>query len=119
MAAKKSCCVFGYEKIEKKEKLRESLIELFDYLIRFENVYFFLLGEESEFDNLCSEAFISAKDIYPHIKKYGVEYSYEMIDNSDISVIYLKDGYLPPKSKMKMLYTYAYKKDKMIINLKE
>ncbi len=64
-------------------------------------------------------------------KAVYVERNCEMIDNSDICIVYYKDGYLPPrrknskrdlfdyqpKSGTAIAYQYAVKKKKKIINL--
>ena len=47
------CCFFGHRKITKTEELRDKLYAVVENLIKDYEVYTFLFGSKSEFDDLC------------------------------------------------------------------
>ncbi len=80
----------------------------------------------------CEETYFPQRAINAGKAVY-VERNHEMIDNSDICIVYYKCGYLPPKRKNSrkelllhqpksgtdIAYKYAVRKKKTIINLAE
>ena len=76
---KKACCVFGHRKVTEKDKIKESLTEIFENLIVFENVDTFFVGSKSEFDDLCREVLAEKKEKYPHIQRIYVRGEYPYI----------------------------------------
>jgi hypothetical protein len=74
------CCFIGHRKINKTEDLKIRLWDLIENLIINKNVTTFLLGSKSEFNELCVNLLIQAKEKYPHIKRVYVRAEYPDIN---------------------------------------
>ena len=74
---KKICCVFGHRRIKNKEKIISLLFKTIENLILNENVYVFLFGSQSEFDELCYDVVSDLIKKYPLCRVYvRAEYPY-------------------------------------------
>lgn len=74
------CCFIGHRKINETEDLKIRLWDLIENLIINKNVTTFLLGSKSEFNELCVNLLIQAKEKYPHIKRVYVRAEYPDIN---------------------------------------
>ncbi len=74
------CCFIGHRKITETEDLKSRLWDLIENLIINKNVTTFLLGSKSEFNELCVNLLIQAKEKYPHIKRVYVRAEYPNIN---------------------------------------
>ena len=74
------CCFIGHRKINETEDLKIRLWDLTENLIINKNVTTFLLGSKSEFNELCVNILIQAKEKYPHIKRVYVRAEYPDIN---------------------------------------
>lgn len=63
----KSCSVFGHNKIEFSENLKEILKSVFKNLILKEQVRYFYFGGFGEFDDLCWQVVTELKREFPNI----------------------------------------------------
>ena len=63
------CSFFGHRKINQSEELKQRLTNVVEDLIVNHNVFTFLFGSRSDFDDLCHEIVTSLKETYPFIKK--------------------------------------------------
>lgn len=64
----KSCCFIGHKEIEETDGLKIRLIRTIKILIKRYNVYRFLFGDRSKFNNLCLEIVWQLKQEFPNIK---------------------------------------------------
>ena len=78
--SKNTCCFIGHRKINETEDLKIRLWDLIENLIINKNVTTFLLGSKSEFNELCVNLLIQAKEKYPHIKRIYVRAEYPDIN---------------------------------------
>ena len=76
------CCFIGHRKINETEDLKIRLWDLIENLIINKNVTTFLLGSKSEFNELCVNLLIQAKEKYPHIKRVYVRAEYPYISEN-------------------------------------
>ena len=84
-----TCCFIGHRKIIETEKLKSSLCEVIEKLIKEKNINTFLFGSKSRFNDLCYELVTQAKEKYPHIKRVYVRAEYPNI-NDDYADYILK-----------------------------
>ena len=49
----KTCCFIGHRKIKESEELKNKMLETIEHLIKEKDVYIFLFGSKSKFDDLC------------------------------------------------------------------
>ena len=75
----KTCCFFGYRKINETEELKSKLKEIIEKLIVDEKVDTFLFWSKSRFNSLCLELVTELKEKYPHIKRIYVRAEYPYI----------------------------------------
>jgi len=78
---KRTCCVFGHRKVERKDELKQKLAEVFEMLINDKNVDTFFVGSKSEFDELCREILVVEKEKFPNIKRIYVRAEYPDISS--------------------------------------
>ena len=76
-----TCCFFGHRKIKITDGQRKMLYSTIEKLIIEENVYIFLFGSKSKFDDLCYEVVSELKEIYPFIRRIYVRAQLPYIDN--------------------------------------
>ena len=69
METPKTCSFFGHRKIELTEELIINLRQIIEDLILHHNVYTFLFGSRSDFDNICYDIVTELKEKYPCIKR--------------------------------------------------
>ena len=74
-----TCCFFGHRKIKETEVLKNKVYTVIEELIRDYNVYIFLFGSKSEFDDLCHELVTELMEKYPHIIRIYVRSAFQHI----------------------------------------
>lgn len=77
-----TCCFFGHRKIEITDRLKMELYNSIKKLIIQENVYRFLFGSNSEFDDLCYQIVSELKSEYSNITRVYVRAEYAYIDDN-------------------------------------
>ena len=76
------CSFFGHRTINETEDLKIRLFKIIERLITEENVYTFLFGSKSRFNDLCHEIVSQIKEEYPYIKRIYVRAEYPVISDS-------------------------------------
>ncbi len=77
-----TCCFFGHRKITETEKLKKRMYAEIQRLIKEENVYIFLFGSRSDFDDLCHSIVTDLKEKHPHIQRIYVRAEFPYIRES-------------------------------------
>ena len=77
-----TCSFFGHRIINETEELKIRLFKIIERLITEENVYTFLFGSKSRFNDLCHEIVSQIKEEYPYIKRIYVRAEYPVISDS-------------------------------------
>ncbi len=95
----KTCCFLGHRKVENADRLEQIIYEKSEQLITKENIYTFLFGSKSKFDDLCYKVISNLKEIYPHIKRVYVRAEYSEIseDYKNYLLEFYEDTYYPEK----------------------
>ncbi len=95
----KTCCFLGHRKVENADRLEQIIYEKSEQLITKENIYTFLFGSKSKFDDLCYKVISNLKEIYPHIKRVYVRAEYSEIseDYKNYLLEFYEDTYFPEK----------------------
>ena len=99
MLKRYTCCFFGHRKIHETDELKKRLYDEIEKLILQENVYIFLFGSKSQFDDLCYSVVTRLKKKYPDIKRVYVRAEFPYINEDYRSYILDKyeDTYYPEK----------------------
>ena len=110
------CCFFGHRKITKTEELRDKLYAVVENLIKDYEVYTFLFGSNSEFDDLCFSIVTKLKEKYPHIQRIYVRSAFADIDDSYTNyLLEMYEGtYFPEKIRKSGKASYVERNREMI-----
>ncbi|MBQ9936728.1 MAG: hypothetical protein IJO86_00190 [Oscillospiraceae bacterium] len=94
-----TACFFGHREIENKNELKEKIKQQIEALIVNEEIYIFLFGSKSAFDDLCYLATTELKQKYPHIQRVYVraEYPYISEHYKNYLLESYEDTYYPQK----------------------
>lgn len=76
----RTCCFLGHREIKDSCKLETKLYEQIEGLIVSHNVCRFLLGSNSQFNELCYSVLTRLKEKYPDIRRVYVRAEYADID---------------------------------------
>lgn len=111
-----TCCFFGHRKIKETEAVRNKVYAAIEELIRDYDVYTFLFGSKSEFDDLCLNIVTELKEKYPHIKRVYVRAAYADINDNytDYLLKFYDDTYLPEKVRGAGRASYVERNQEMI-----
>ena len=115
-----TCCFFGHRKIVETETLKSNLYEIIENLITHEQVYIFLFGSKSQFDDLCLRIVTELKEKYSHIKRIYVRAEFPYIDADYREYLLQKydDTYYPQKIIDAGKASYVERNREMIDNSK-
>ena len=94
-----TCCFFGHREIENENELKEKIKQQIEALIVNEEIYIFLFGSKSAFDDLCYLVTTELKQKYPHIQRVYVraEYPYISEHYKNYLLESYEDTYYPQK----------------------
>ena len=94
-----TACFFGHREIENENELKEKIKQQIEALIVNEEIYIFLFGSKSAFDDLCYLATTELKQKYPHIQRVYVraEYPYISEHYKNYLLESYEDTYYPQK----------------------
>lgn len=95
----KICCFFGHREIENENELKVKIKQQIEALIVNEEIYIFLFGSKSAFDDLCYLVTTELKQKYPHIQRVYVraEYPYISEHYKNYLLESYEDAYYPQK----------------------
>ena len=77
-----ACCFIGHRDTPVTEELKNKLTQIIENLVRQDNVYTFLFGSQSRFDDVCRNVVTKLKEKYPYIKRIYVRAEYPRIDEN-------------------------------------
>ncbi len=97
---KYTCCFFGHRRIETNKELENAIYNNAEKFITNENVYVFLFGSRSQFNDLCYDVVTKLKEKYSHIQRIYVRAEYPYINDDYKSYLLesYEDTYFPEKS---------------------
>ena len=87
---KNTCCFLGHRRIIISNEIENKVYNLVKQLIVEDNIYTFLFGSKSEFNDLCYQIISKLKAEYSHIKRIYVRAEYHILIAS-INLICLND----------------------------
>lgn len=111
-----TCCFFGHKAVNETKELKTQLYAVIEKMIIYENIYTFLLGSKSRFNDICCEVLAKIKEKYPHIKRVYVRAEYPNIDD-DYREYLLKsydDTYYPEGIRLSGKAAYVERNCEMI-----
>lgn len=113
-----TCCFFGHRKINKTQELKNTLYNTVENLIANEQVYVFLFGSKSEFDDLCHETVTQLKEKYPQIKRIYIRAEYQYINDEYKNFLLesYEDTYFPEHIENSGRASYVERNMEMIDN---
>ena len=79
MPIKNTACFFGHREIKNENELKGKIKQQIEALIVNEEIYIFLFGSKSAFDDLCYLVTTELKQKYPHIQRVYVRAEYPYI----------------------------------------
>ena len=94
---KNTCCFLGHRRIIISNEIENKVYNLVKQLIVEDNIYTFLFGSKSEFNDLCYQIISKLKAEYSHIKRIYVRAEYPYINSEYKSYLLerYEDTYYP------------------------